>query len=77
MPGFHIKKQFVAGFKPRNISRDRELYLAAPALAACSILLLVYMCWKHVTGLIHGAAARADTSYIYLESFSFSLFSVP
>ena len=30
-----------------------------------------------VTGLIHGPAAGADAFCIYLESFSFSLFSVP
>jgi len=30
-----------------------------------------------VTGLIHGPTAEADTICIYLESFSFSLFSVP
>jgi hypothetical protein len=37
------------------------------------MMLLVYMCRRHVTGLIHGAAAGADASCIYLESFSFSL----
>jgi len=35
-------------------------------------LLQVYLCRRHVTGLIHGAAAGADASCIYLESFSFS-----
>jgi len=30
-----------------------------------------------VTGLIHGPTAGADASCIYLESFSFSPFSVP
>ena len=34
--------------------------------------LQVYLCRRHVTGLIHGAAAGADASCIYLESFSFS-----
>jgi len=32
-------------------------------------VLLVYMCRRHVTGLIHSAAAGADASCIYLESF--------
>jgi len=36
-------------------------------------VLLVYMCRRHVTGLIHGAAAGADASCVYLESFSFTL----
>jgi hypothetical protein len=31
------------------------------------------MCRRHVTGLIHGAAAGVDGCCIYLESFSFSL----
>jgi hypothetical protein len=35
-------------------------------------VLQVYLCRTHVTGLIHGAAAGADASCIYLESFSFS-----
>jgi hypothetical protein len=39
-------------------------------------VLLVYMCRRHVTGLIHGAAAGADASCIYLESFSFSLLCI-
>jgi len=32
----------------------------------------VYLCRRHVTGLIYGVAAGADASCIYLESFSFS-----
>jgi len=36
-------------------------------------VLQVYLCRRHVTGLIHGVAAGADASCIYLELFSFSL----
>ena len=32
---------------------------------------------RDVTGLIHGTVAGADASCIYLESFFFSLFTVP
>jgi hypothetical protein len=43
------------------------------SLCSTTIVLQVYLCRRYVTDLIHGTAAGADASGIYLESFSFSL----